>query len=203
MREVVERFSKPESIDEMNERVSMGLFRWEETVVKRSFPVKGRILDIGCGCGREAIRLAEMGYNVTAVDISEAQLEQARINAYKAGVDIEFIKVDGLNMPDRQFDVIILWTQVLGNIEKKEDQLILLMNCVKALKNDGLISASGHYRKNCLKDASPEYIDENWLYPWGKGELKYHLFNVRTLKNYLKKQASKLSQPKYRIHFRL
>ncbi len=36
-----------------------------------------RILDVGCGTGRHAIELARRGYNVTGIDLSEAQLARA------------------------------------------------------------------------------------------------------------------------------
>ncbi len=37
-----------------------------------------RVLDAGCGTGRIAIRLSELGYQVTGVDVDESMLAQAR-----------------------------------------------------------------------------------------------------------------------------
>ena len=37
-----------------------------------------RLIDLGCGTGRHALRLAEAGARVTAVDFSEAMLSRAR-----------------------------------------------------------------------------------------------------------------------------
>src|SRR5438128_2046389 len=37
-----------------------------------------RVADIGCGTGRNALRLAPQGAHVTAVDYSEAMLQRAR-----------------------------------------------------------------------------------------------------------------------------
>ena len=49
-----------------------------------------RLLDLGCGTGEHARFLSEEGFEVTGVDASEAQLEQAR----EAGPGPEFVKVD-------------------------------------------------------------------------------------------------------------
>lgn len=37
-----------------------------------------RILDVGCGRGRHALNLAERGYRVTGIDLSEAAIQEAR-----------------------------------------------------------------------------------------------------------------------------
>lgn len=40
-----------------------------------------RVLDAGCGTGRVAVRLAELGYDVVGVDVDASMLEQARAAA--------------------------------------------------------------------------------------------------------------------------
>jgi SAM-dependent methyltransferase len=44
-------------------------------------PAGARVLDAGCGTGRVAIRLAELGYEVTGVDLDESMLAVARERA--------------------------------------------------------------------------------------------------------------------------
>lgn len=46
----------------------------------------GRALDLGCGQGADAIWLAQQGWAVTAVDISQTALDTAARNAEEAGV---------------------------------------------------------------------------------------------------------------------
>jgi len=48
----------------------------------KKLPAGARILDIGCGDGRHAVYLAQLGFEVEAIDISEAGI--AKINRYKA-----------------------------------------------------------------------------------------------------------------------
>ncbi|NMH74229.1 class I SAM-dependent methyltransferase [Bacillus sp. RO2] len=49
-----------------------------------------RVLEIGCGPGRNAIYLAKMGCIVDAIDISESALNWARERAFSEKVDINF-----------------------------------------------------------------------------------------------------------------
>lgn len=68
-----------------------------------------RILDIGTGPGFYAIILAERGYAVTAVDVSEGMLAEARRNAGALANRITFLPMDAqrLDFPDGSFDVIV------------------------------------------------------------------------------------------------
>jgi SAM-dependent methyltransferase len=50
----------------------------------------GRVLDLGCGPGRNAVWLARQGCAVTGVDFSAGALERAREQAAAAGVDVDF-----------------------------------------------------------------------------------------------------------------
>ena len=63
---------------------------------------EGRALDVATGTGRNAIHLAEHGYDVEAVDVSDEALRQARQRADERGVDVEWIRAD---ITDTAFDV--------------------------------------------------------------------------------------------------
>lgn len=60
----------------------------------------GRALELGCGTGTNAISLAQLGFEVTAVDLSTAALERAREKATQAKVKINFVEADVTAMPD-------------------------------------------------------------------------------------------------------
>lgn len=51
-----------------------------------------RALDLGCGTGTNAIYLAQKGFDVTAVDISELALDKAREKAKTAEVNVRFMR---------------------------------------------------------------------------------------------------------------
>ena len=53
----------------------------EARLVERLVSPPARLLDAGCGTGRIAVRLAELGYPVVGVDVDEPMLREARAAA--------------------------------------------------------------------------------------------------------------------------
>lgn len=75
-----------------------------------------KILDIGAGTGFLSIMLAEMGYEVVGLDLSEEMMERAKKKAMGQGVKVEFKLGDAENLPFEtgSFDALVnravLWT---------------------------------------------------------------------------------------------
>ncbi|WP_424767468.1 helix-turn-helix domain-containing protein [Paenibacillus sp. sgz302251] len=66
-----------------------------------------KLLDIGCGEGKDAVFFARNGYDVTAFDISDAGVEKTKRLADKIGVHVNVFKADILDFRlDAYFDVI-------------------------------------------------------------------------------------------------
>ncbi|MFC4247465.1 class I SAM-dependent methyltransferase [Natribaculum luteum] len=68
----------------------------------------GRALDVATGTGRNALFLAENGYEVDAVDVSDAALETARRRADDRDVDVNWIRTDvaAFDLETDAYDVI-------------------------------------------------------------------------------------------------
>lgn len=98
-----------------------------------------RILDVGCGTGRHAIRLAGMGYPVTGIDLSEAQIGRAREKAAEAGVSVDFRVMDARSMPfEAAFDAVIMLCEGgFALMETDEENFAILQGAVRALKPGG------------------------------------------------------------------
>ena len=65
------------------------------------------ILELGCGTGNDAARLAREGYSVTAIDLSAEAIAQARA---RFGSSVRFLIADmalPLPFPDRSFDAVM------------------------------------------------------------------------------------------------
>ncbi|WP_202320173.1 class I SAM-dependent methyltransferase [Archaeoglobus neptunius] len=88
---------------------------WRD-ILGKIFHRKMRILDVGTGTGFVALRLAELGHDVTGIDLSEGMLSIAKTKATKAGLNVTFIVGDAENLPfdDESFDAVVcrhlLWT---------------------------------------------------------------------------------------------
>ena len=89
---------------------------WGKTISQRiaaRFPGKKpgqiRVLDVGTGPGFFAIILAEMGYQVTAVDYTASMLEEAGRNAGAMADKIDFrqMNAEELSFEDHSFDVLV------------------------------------------------------------------------------------------------
>ena len=90
-----------------------------------------RALDIACGEGRNSVFLAQHGFNVTALDISDVGLGKASRQAEEAGVLIDFqqVDLDGYRFTE-QFDLIINFNFLLRG---------LIPETVKVLSPGGLL----------------------------------------------------------------
>lgn len=73
-----------------------------------------RVLDVGAGTGFLTLLLAELGYQVTAVDLSSRMLAGLRAKAKGAGLDVRVVEGDAAQPPAGDFDGVIerhlLWT---------------------------------------------------------------------------------------------
>jgi methyl halide transferase len=58
-----------------------------------------RALDLGCGTGTNVISLAQQGFDVTGVDLSEVAVQRAQDKAHTAGVKAHFVCASVLALP--------------------------------------------------------------------------------------------------------
>ena len=72
-------------------------------------PEELSVLEVGTGPGFFAILLCEAGYDVTALDLTPAMLEEAKKNAGPLAGRIRFLEMNAetLDLPDGCFDVIV------------------------------------------------------------------------------------------------
>ena len=109
----------------MAEQMSQARQSWEEHYGEREWVWSGRVnlrlaevaealtpgraLDLGCGEGADAVWLADHGWQVTAVDISQTALDRAAVEAKARGVAdrIDFQRRDLTeSFPDGMFDLV-------------------------------------------------------------------------------------------------
>lgn len=102
----------------------------------------GRALDLACGEGRNAIWLAERGWQVTGVDFSQVAIDRARELAGERGVEADFRRVDLLSWePDpAAFDLVVAFYMQLFAPERAR----VLAAGVRALAPGGTLLVVAH-----------------------------------------------------------
>ena len=103
-------------------------------------PRGASILDMGCGTGRHSVALAQRGFAVTGVDLSEDMLEKARARAEAENTNVTFIQHDAATFKSEPvFDAAIgLCEGAMGLLGQGDDpierDLAVLKNIHAALK---------------------------------------------------------------------
>ena len=96
-----------------------------EDILAKTALRTGRALDIGCGTGELAIKLAQHGFTVTGTDVSSVALDKARIVARDE--NIEFLEAATANLRNTLIDSwqfeLITCEPVFAFIEEKENFL--------------------------------------------------------------------------------
>lgn len=102
----------------------------------------GRALDLGCGEGRNALYLAENGWDVTGVDYSDAGIEKARRLAEHRDVAVDFRVADAgeIRLEPRSFDLVAVVFLHTGASERDH----WLPQAIAAVADGGTFVYIGH-----------------------------------------------------------
>ncbi|WP_067481370.1 class I SAM-dependent methyltransferase [Actinomadura hibisca] len=106
----------------------------------------GRALDLAAGEGRNALWLAGLGWDVTAVDFSAAGVERGRRLAAERSLDVEFVVADvtAWTPPEDGFDAV-----VVAYLHLPPDEMAAVLGtAAAALRPGGVLVFVGHDRTN-------------------------------------------------------
>jgi SAM-dependent methyltransferase len=85
-----------------------------------------RVLDLACGHGELANRLAARGCRVTGLDSSAIFLDRARADAAAAGVSVEYVAGDMRQIPwTGRFDRVTNWSTAFGYFDDTTNRVVL------------------------------------------------------------------------------
>jgi len=109
----------------------------------------GRALDVACGEGRNALWLAEGGWDATGVDFSPVGLDKARSIAARRGVEVEWIEADVLTWEPAvdAFDLIVVAYLQLPEDERRHVHRAL----VRGIAPGGTLLVIAHDRTNLIE----------------------------------------------------
>ena len=129
-----------------------------------------RVLDIGCGEGKDAVFFAKCGYAVTAFDQSEQGIEKAKRLAEHNQVEVNFFKADLFDYrPDREFDIVFS-SGVLHFLPATVRQELTgsLKECTA---ENGIHALNVFVNKPFLTRVPDKTREEDKRHPWYSGEL--------------------------------
>lgn len=104
------------------------------------YPNKGKVLDLGCGQGRDAVAFARLGYSVTGIDNSKVGIEQMN----------QIGQVENLNLVGQvgdvyafdcfeDFEIVLLDSMFHFTKKDKEKEIGLIKKIVADIKNGSLL----------------------------------------------------------------
>jgi S-adenosylmethionine-dependent methyltransferase len=138
-----------------------------------------RALDLGCGTGATAVRLARLGIQVTAVDCSPAMMHIAKRAAHEAGVAEKMVVKHGEAaqlaslFPARSLDVILCH----NILEYVDDPGAVLRDAARALRGSSAIisvlvrSQAGEVLKAAIQMGDLDEAENGLMAEWGQESL--------------------------------
>ena len=100
--------------------------------VRKLVPQGSRVLDYGCGTGRTTLDLLRRSCSVTAYDISEGMLSQAKVKSQEMGWEAEFL-TDPTELNGRTWPMMTC----IGVLDYYPDPLPLLRTLCQLLEDSG------------------------------------------------------------------
>ncbi|MFN2341592.1 MAG: class I SAM-dependent methyltransferase [Halanaerobium sp.] len=110
-----------------------------------------KLLDVGCGTGSYALALAEMGYQVKAIDLDAEMVSLAESKMQKLKAEVDFYRLGMLHLKEKfnaqSFDGIYIIGNVLVHLKKEEIKEFLEL-AAELLKAEGklFIQIVNYYR---------------------------------------------------------
>lgn len=140
-------------------RISGKIKDIEKFIISKYF--KGKVLDIGCGCGRTTSYLDENGFKVIGFDITEEMIDYAKKKFPK--IDFRVGDACKMDFKDNSFDVAFFSFNGLDYIHPEKKRFGAIKEIERVLKPGGLFVYSSHDSKFSLLIRRPLFILRNLL----------------------------------------
>ncbi|CAM5361685.1 hypothetical protein SALBM135S_08430 [Streptomyces alboniger] len=123
----------------------------------------GRVLDVGCGEGADAVWLARGGWDVTALEVSGVALERAAGHARDAGVTVHWVHA-GLTeaaLPPASFDLVSAqYPALLRTPDARAEQALL-----SAVRPGGVLLLVHHAGMETHREHDSGFDPADYVWP--------------------------------------
>lgn len=112
-----------------------------------NYPKRGRVLDLGCGQGRDAISIARLGYDVLGLDVSKVGIKQVNSTSKKEQLNLlgQVVDIYTFDKFDA-FDFILLDSMFHFETKDKQKEVGLIKKIISTIKKGCLVIF-------CIKDS--------------------------------------------------
>ena len=144
------------------------------------------VLELGCGTGKIAIRLAKDNKEIYATDLSKDMLEVARMKALDSDVNLMLGRVDMTDFKsNRAVDLILCLCDSINYVLSKKKVLQTFKNVYESLKYNGtfIFDVDSLYKMDYVLDGYfEEEDDDEFYFKWavkktGEGKVE-HLVEI-------------------------
>lgn len=121
---------------------------WRDAIeVDARFTEPGRLIDLGSGVGRHALRMASRGFPTVAVELSQSMLAEVGRKAAGMGVAVDRVRANLCRLecfPDGTFDYALSMFSTLGMIRTRAARRRALAEAARILKPGGRLALHAH-----------------------------------------------------------
>lgn len=179
--------------------------------LNKYLPKKGKILDAGGGPGRYTIALAKLGYKVSLLDYSSANVEFAKIEIIKSKLEdniesvVEGSIVNLKEHKDNEFDAVLCLGGPLSHVSGTKERMKAVSELARVAKKGApvFISVMGKY--GTIMNAPSRFPEEVAIKKhfenfsingeddlWKQGNGYSHFFTVDELENIMNDEGLKI-----------
>lgn len=145
-------YARPETVEAWSRKdlVDSRLNPAEIALLEKLPLRKGQLLLLDVGGGREAVPLAQMGFEVTGVDFVPEMVEKAKENAVRHGVRIKGLvqEISKLEVPADYYDIVWLCAAMYSCVPTRRKRIKMLKKIWQALKPGGYFVCQFNWDNN-------------------------------------------------------
>lgn len=179
-----------------------------------------KIIDCCCGIGRHDYLLAEKGYYITGIDISDSQIKTAKKVHNNANIKYIVGDVRNFELIEKKFDMAICMWTTYNYLSQEVDCRNFIKNVFKHLNNNGILildsknipaldSRRMYKRERKTSDFSVELLvykriisniqNSQYFYFIEEGESKSFYFDEEFIRFYYLNELEKIVHPYFEI----